>query len=95
MVDISDLLVDGYDILNETDLIDSLRESYRQIRAAILELAKGERVASVTISGKTTIFAQTDLPALRTLRDEYATELRSLLNTNQPKCYRTKTSSGF
>lgn len=95
MADVSDLLLDGIEIQSESELIDTLRESYRQIRAAIIELATGQRVASITISGKTTTFSQTDLPALRALRDEYANELRSLLNTNRPKCYRTTTSSGF
>ena len=92
MADLTGLILDSDDdlIQSESELIDQLRQQYNEVRRAIISLATGQAVASITISGKTTQFMQTDLPQLRTLRDELSTELRTLLGTGQPKCFRIR-----
>ena len=63
--------------------------------SAILELAKGERVVRVTIAGKSTEFGQSDLPALRALRDELGAEYMGLVSASNHRVFRAKTSKGL
>ena len=74
---------------------ESVRADYLAIRAAILALAKGERVARVTIAGKTVDYGAADLPQLRVLRDEYADEMRQLLDVGTNRVFRIKSSKGL
>lgn len=85
-------IIDVVDDLYSLKLM--LREQYQAIRTAIIELVKGERVATVTISGKTTQFSQIDLPQLRTIRDELTEELRGLFG-GQNRCFKVQSSKGF
>lgn len=64
------------------------------IIAAIVALAKGTRVVSVQIDGKTIQFSQVDLPALRSLRSEIESELAVAAGTADDHAYLTS-SKGF
>ena len=46
-----------------------------QLNEAIIALATGKRVVSVTVDGQTTQYAATDLDKLKTLRDEMQAEI--------------------
>lgn len=46
-----------------------------KVKDAILALATGERVTQVTVDGRTTQYAATDLDKLKALRDEMQSEL--------------------
>lgn len=63
------------------------------IKSAILSLATGKRTARVAIAGKVVEYHQTDLAALRTLRNEIRAELSAAAGTNN--CFRMKSSKGF
>jgi hypothetical protein len=96
--DIDKLLNEGYPTTHpahKNEVIEAIHADYIAIRKAIVDLATGKTVARISISGKSTDFAQADLPQLRTLRDELATELRALMNISQAKAFKLKTSSGF
>ena len=77
------------------EAVETIHANYLAVRQAIMDLATGKAVVKITISGKVTEFIQTDLPQLRTLRDELANELRSLLDISKGKCYKIKTKGGF
>jgi len=57
-----------------------------KVKDAIIALATGERVVSVTVDGRTTQYAQTDLDKLKSLRDE----IQSDLGTGVPRPIRVR-----
>lgn len=63
------------------------------IESAIIELAAGRRNVQVTLNGKSIRYAETDLPALRKLRDEIRAELNAA--AGQKRFFRTSTSKGL
>ncbi len=84
--------------LHDTDALeieDSLRADYLAIRAAIIELATGQRTVRLTINGKTAEYGQVDISTLRTLRDELADELRAVAGRTSYKPNLVMTSKGF
>lgn len=79
-----------------SEIEDKLRSDYLAVRAAVIELAKGERVVRVTVNGKATEFAQADMAQLIRLRDELSSELFSLVGRrNKYRCLRASTAKGF
>ena len=63
------------------------------IEAAILELAKGERVVSVTIDGRTVQYQQADLEKLAALRNQMQSESQAA--AGRPRFVLTSTSKGL
>lgn len=64
------------------------------VEAALLTLATGARVASVTIDGHETIeYSQTSIDKLKFLRDEIASEIQT--NANRRRFVLTSTSKGL
>lgn len=64
------------------------------IQAAILSLATGERIVSVSFAdGKTIEYSRTDLTKLQELRNVIMSEINLL--ANRPSCILIKTSKGL
>lgn len=65
-----------------------------EITAAIVALAKGQRVVSVKLEGKEIQYSPADLPALRNLRIEITNELAVAAGTADDHVY-ISTSKGY
>jgi len=63
------------------------------VEAAIIELAKGERVVSVTIDGRTIQYQQADVEKLATLRNQMLSESQAA--AGRPRFVLTSTSKGL
>lgn len=63
------------------------------VQAAIVALATGQRVVSVTIDGVAVHYGQADLDMLRALSVEMERSLRS--SSGRPSFYLTRTSKGL
>jgi len=63
------------------------------VQAALLKLATGERVVSVTMEGKTIEYSRADLDKLESLRNNIVSEIKQ--SSNKPSCILTKTSKGL
>lgn len=63
------------------------------VEAAILELAKGERVVSVTIDGRTVQYQQADVEKLTALRNQMRSESQAA--AGRPRFVLTSTSKGL
>jgi hypothetical protein len=63
------------------------------IESAIVQLAKGERVVSVTIDGRTVQYQQADLEKLMALRNQVESETRAA--AGRPRFVLTSTSKGL
>ncbi len=63
------------------------------IEAAILELAKGQRVVSVTIDGRTVQYQQADVEKLTALRNQMQSESQAA--AGRPRFVLTSTSKGL
>lgn len=63
------------------------------VQAAILSLATGDRVASLTIGGKTVQYGQAQLADLRALRTEIENQLQS--GAGRRRFILTQTSKGL
>lgn len=50
------------------------QQDLTEIHDAIMALARGERVVSVTVDGRTTQYASTDIEKLKSLRNEIVSE---------------------
>lgn len=65
-----------------------------KVNAAIMAIAAGERVVSVTINGETVQYQQTNRRELRELRSEIITELEASA-PNQNNIFFTQTNKGL
>ena len=63
------------------------------VEAAILQLAKGERVVSVTIDGRTVQYQQADVEKLTALRNQMQSESQAA--AGRPRFVLTSTSKGL
>ncbi|MDF1577684.1 MAG: gpW family head-tail joining protein [Desulfobulbales bacterium] len=65
-----------------------------EITAAIVALAKGQRVVSVRLDGKEIEYGKADLAALKSLRAEITAELATAAGTSDDYVY-VSTSKGY
>ncbi|GHA85378.1 phage head-tail joining protein [Modicisalibacter luteus] len=65
------------------------------IRRAIVELARGQRVTTVTHNGRTVQYAQSDIDALRDLAREIALELKHAGGRRRSRTHYVTTSKGL
>ena len=63
------------------------------VETAVLELAKGERVVSLSIAGRSAQFDQSDMDKLRALRAEIKAELQATAKSH--RFVLTTTSKGL
>lgn len=63
------------------------------VQTAVLKLATGERVVSVSIEGKTIEYSRPDLGKLETLRNNIISEINR--TSKKSSCILTKTSKGL
>jgi hypothetical protein len=70
------------------------QEDLDTVKAAILAIAAGERVVSVTIDGETVQYQQADLMKLMDVQNEIKGELQAGMTT-QKIIYYTTTSKGL
>ena len=63
------------------------------IQTALLKLATGQRVVSVSIDGKTIEYSRTDLDKLESLRNNIVSEINQ--TAKNPSCILIKTSKGL
>lgn len=65
------------------------------VRQAIVELARGQRVTSITHNGRTVQYAQSDIDALRDLSREIAIELKQTAGRRRTRTRYVTTSKGL
>jgi hypothetical protein len=63
------------------------------VQAALLKLATGKRVVSVTMEGKTIEYSRADLDKLESLRNNIASEINRI--SKKSSCMLVKTSKGL
>jgi hypothetical protein len=63
------------------------------VKEAIIDLASGQRVVSVSIAGKTIQYGIADLNQLKALRKEIQSEIQALSGIK--RYYHVRTSKGF
>ena len=63
------------------------------VQTALLKLATGERVVSVSIDGKTIEYSRTDLDKLESLRNNIVSEINQTAKNSS--CILIKTSKGL
>jgi hypothetical protein len=63
------------------------------VQAALLKLATGQRVVSVSINGKTIEYSRVDLDKLESLRNKIVSEINRI--SKKPSCMLVKTSKGL